>query len=97
MSFRCRQDFHPSACAPVIDFEQKELPTGEMVTAGVNLGETEMPQPELFDLKNQLEAGIQLEEVNSKVMQASSVNAAGIVRKYTKKSSTSTEVKNEGE
>ena len=98
MPFRERQKLHLSFPGVVVSPELVELPTGEFVTEMVNQSEKLMPDPELFDLKNQLEAGIQPEEVNSKVMSASSVDANSVVRKYTKKStSTTNEVKNENE
>lgn len=97
MSFRLRQSFHPSACAPILDFEQQELPSGEMVTSAVNASEATMPSPELFDLKNQLEAGLTQEEVNSKVLSTKNVSAEQIVRKYTKSSNkVTTEDSHEG-
>lgn len=99
MSFRERQKFHPSSSIPVADFEQKELPSGEFVTEAVNVSDAMLPDPELFDLKNQLEAGVTQEEVNSKVLSTKSVSAERIVRKYTKtpKNTVTTEDSHEGE
>ena len=42
----------------------------------------------MFDLGKMLEAGVDIEEVNSKVMSTKTVNAENVVRKYTKKSKT---------
>lgn len=53
----------------------------------------ELPDPKLFDLEAQLDAGIEQEEVKAAVLSPSTVNADNVVRKYTKKS----QVKNEGE
>lgn len=98
MSFRFRQQFHPSSSTPVMDFEQKELPSGEFVTEAVNVSDSTMPDPKLFDLKNQLDAGLNPEEVNSKVLSTKSVSAEQIVRKYTKTPKTvTTEDSHEGE
>ena len=97
MSFRERQKFHPSSSTSVIDFEQQELPSGEFVTEAVNVSDATMPDPKLFDLKNQLDAGVSPEEVNSKVLSTKSVSAEQIVRKYTKSSKTvTTEDSHEG-
>lgn len=95
MSFRCRQKFHAAMPTPVIEREEVTLPTGEVETQFNDQSDNFLPDPELFDLKNQLNAGIEPDEVNSKVMSVKSVSAQSVVRKYTKKSSTD-EVKNEG-
>lgn len=99
MSFRLRQKFHPTSSVPVIDFEQQELPSGEFVTVATDSSEATMPSPELFDLKNQLDAGLTPEEVNSKVLSSKNVSAEQIVRKYTKtpKNNVTTEDSHEGE
>lgn len=97
MPFRERQKLHIAFPCAVAEPELVELPTGEFIVEMVNQSEKLMPDPELFDLKNQLQAGVNLEEVNSKVMSASSVDANSVVRKYTKKSTTTNEVKNENE
>lgn len=68
-----------------MEIEDITLPTGEYVKELVNQNEKILPDPELFDLKNQINAGIELEEVNSKITRAKSVNAEKLIRKYTKK------------
>lgn len=88
MSFRCRQKFVPSFGSAVFEPEEKELPSGVLQVSMVDSCQKTMPKPELFDLKNQLESGLNLEEVNSKVMTVKSVNADSVVRKYTKQNST---------
>lgn len=85
MSFRLKQKYNPSFGFECFESEEQELPSGEIVTVMENQSEKTMPEPELFDLKNQLEAGIDIEEVNSKVMKSSSVDAGKVIRKYTKK------------
>jgi len=94
MPFRCRQKCHLAAGCSVVDFDEVELPSGEFTTVTTDLSDTDMPAPELFDIKAQLQAGVTQEEVNSKVISGSTVDAAQVIRKYTKKT---TEVKNEGE
>lgn len=96
MPFRERQRFHAAVPSPVIEREEVTLPTGEVETQFNDQTDMVLPDPELFDLKNQLNAGIQPEEVNSKVMSAKTVNADSVVRKYTKKSTTSEVTNNEG-
>ena len=85
MSFRIRQKYSMEFGGSVYEAEETELPSGEIQTVMVDLSEKTMPEPELFDLKNQLEAGIDIEEVNSKVLKSSSVDAGKVIRKYTKK------------
>lgn len=95
MPFRCRQIFHAAVPSPVIEREEVTTPSGEVEIQFNDQTDKIMPAPELFELKNQLNAGIEPEEVNSKVMSVKSVSANSIVRKYSKKSSTE-EVNNEG-
>lgn len=86
MAFRERQRFHAAVPSAMIEREEVTLPTGD-VEIQFNDQSKEMPSPELFELTNQLKAGIQPEEVNSKVMSVKSVDVDSVVRKYTKKSS----------
>lgn len=74
-----------------MEIEDVTLPTGEYVKQLVNQNEKILPDPELFDLKNQINAGIELEEVNSKITRAKSVNADKLIRKYTKKTTKETD------
>lgn len=94
MPFRCRQKFVLASNTPVQELEVVTTPSGEVEVDLVDQSEKQMPDPALFDLKNQIAAGIEQEEVNSAVLRASTVSADAVVRKYTKKS-TNTEVKNE--
>lgn len=83
MSFRQRQKFHPAGCSPVVFLESKTLENGVVVQEMVDQSEKVLPKPELFDLENQLKAGVNLEEVNSKVFSAKSVNADEVIGKFT--------------
>lgn len=95
MSFRRIQPLHLSGYAPVFEPTEVVLMNGNIEFQLEDKAEVVLPEAELFDLTNQLNAGINLEEVNSAVMSDSTVNASKVVRKYTKKSTnTST---NEGE
>ena len=91
MPFRLKQKYKPSFGRECFETEEHELPSGEIQTIMENQSEKTMPEPELFDLKNQLEAGIDLEEVNSKVMPNKTVNAEKVIRKYTKKTKSTEE------
>lgn len=86
MSFRCRQKLKLAGCQVVVEPEQVSLESGEIIMRDKDLGKEKLPDPELFELKNQLEAGIDLEEVNSKVFRSSKVDADKVVRKYIKRS-----------
>lgn len=85
MSFRCRQRYSGGHCGSVISQELVTLESGELVKQSKDLTEEQMPDMELFDINNQLKAGIDLEEVNSKVMKSSKVDVDKVVRKYTKR------------
>ena len=60
MPFRLRQKYVPAFGETVYEPEETTLPSGEIQTIMVDLTEKTLPEPELFDLKNQLEAGIDL-------------------------------------
>lgn len=81
MSFRCRQYIRLARCIPVTVHEQVTLESGEIVNESKDLGQEKLPDAELFDLKNQLKAGINLEEVNSKVLKSSRVSGRSIAKK----------------
>lgn len=85
--FRSRQKYRSGKCMQVISFEQQTLETGEIIDKMVDKGKEKLPDYELFDLKDMLKAGIQPEEVNSKIMRDKAVDINKVVRKYTKKTS----------
>ena len=86
MPFRCRQKFLTASISPAIEREEITLPTGDVEIQFNDLSEKTLPEPELFDLKNQLNAGIEPEEVASTVIKPSTINGEKLIRKYTKKS-----------
>lgn len=86
MPFRTRIKVNLASPCPTWTREDVTLPTGDIETTFVDDCEKSMPEPELFDLKNQIDAGIEPEEVNSTVLKSSNVNANTLIRKYTKKS-----------
>lgn len=86
MSFRCRQKLRLASYQAVTEPESITLESGEIIQKVKDLGKEKMPDPELFDLENQLKAGIDIEEVNSKVLSSRRVDADKVVRKYTKRS-----------
>lgn len=90
MPFRERQKLKLGKCQVVMEPEVVTLESGEIVTQMKDKGKEKMPDPELFELKNQLNAGIDLEEVNSKVLRSSKVSADTVVRKYIKRSDNET-------
>ena len=91
MPFRMKQKYNPAFGDCAYETEETTLPSGEIQTTMVDLTEKALPEPELFDLKNQIEAGIDLEEVNSKIMSPKTVNAEKVIRKYTKKTKSTEE------
>lgn len=86
MSFRCRQKLILANCQSVMEVEPVTLESGEIISQAKDLCKEKLPDPELFELKNQLQAGIDIEEVNSKVLKPSVVDANTVVRKYSKRS-----------
>lgn len=86
MPFRRIQPLHLAGYVPVVEPTEVIQKNGYIEHQLEDKAEVTLPEAELFDLTNQLEAGISLEEVNSKVMATQSVDADNVVRKYTKKS-----------
>lgn len=91
MPFRKIQNLHLAGYAAVYEPKEVQDKNGNIKYELENKADVVLPDAELFDITNQLEAGIDLEEVNSKVLANSTVNADNVVRKYTKKSKSSEE------
>lgn len=91
MPFRKIQKLKLAGYAPVMELNEKIQKNGNIVYELEDKAEVSLPEAELFDLNNIIEAGVDIEEVNSKVMANSTVNADNVIRKYTKKSKSSEE------
>ena len=91
MPFRVKQKYIQSVCVPVMHEKQVELESGQIVNKNEDLCQVKLPEAELFDIKNVLDAGIDLEEVSSTILGSKQIDADKVIRKYTKKN------KNEGE
>lgn len=87
MPFRRIQPLRLAGYASVYEPTEVIQKNGNIEYTLEDKAEVSLPEAELFDINNQLAAGIPLEEVNSKVMSVKSVNADNVVRKYTKKTS----------
>lgn len=74
MSFRLKQKYHSSPCGSVVSLEEKTLETGVVETKAVDQCEKVLPKPELFDLADNLKAGVNLEETSSKILETGSIN-----------------------
>lgn len=77
MSFRTRQKLKMSSTCEIFTREDKTLENGEVVSGFASTAK-EMPDPEMFRLSNQLKAGVDLQEVNSKVLGAKSIDLAQV-------------------
>ena len=62
--------------------------TGEVHEINEDVINNELPKPELFNLKTQLKAGIDQEEVKSQILTDNNVNIDRVIRKYTKRNKT---------
>lgn len=85
MSFRRVQKLKLAGYANVMEPSEVQDKNGNIRYELEDKAEVTLPEAELFDLNNIIEAGVDIEEVNSKVMANSTVNADAVVRKYTKK------------
>lgn len=81
MSFRCRQRLSIASSTPVIAIDDQALESGEIVKVSTDLCKEKLPDPELFDLNNQIKAGIDQEEVSSKVISHRRVSGKTLARK----------------
>lgn len=81
MSFRCRQRLRLAPSMPVIVSKDTTLESGEVIPTKEDLTKEQLPDPALFDLSNQLKAGVDLEEVNSKVVRRSKVSGKSLAQK----------------
>ena len=87
MSFRKRQDL--SICFPANVFvrEDTTLENGSIISSYQDANK-DLPDPELFKLKNLLDAGVNLEEVNSKVLGTKKIDAQSVVEHFESKTNT---------
>lgn len=85
MPFRVKQKYIQSVCVPVLNEKQVELESGQIVNKNEDLCQVKLPEAELFDIKNVLEAGVDLEEVSSTILGSKQIDANRVIRKYTKK------------
>lgn len=88
MPFRCRQKYSSAASFIPEEYEEEFNKNGKLIKTTKKVNK-KLPTSDMFDLGKMLEAGVDIEEVNSKVMSTKSVNAENVVRKYTKKSTKS--------
>lgn len=86
MPFRRVQRFKAGKFVPVIEESDKTLETGNVIREVENQCDIQLPDASLFDINNQIKAGIDLEEVNSKVLTTPKIALKDVVRKYTRKS-----------
>jgi len=85
MPFRVRQKFKQAVCVPVLNEKQVELESGQIVNKSEDMCQVKLPEAELFDIKNVLEAGVELEEVSSTILGSKQIDANKVIRKYTKR------------
>lgn len=78
MSFRLRQKMYMAVpCVPLLR-EDKTLENGEIIHDLVAT-DKELPDPELFRIENLRNAGVDLQEVNSKVLGSKSFDVSKIL------------------
>lgn len=97
MSFRCKQKFHTCPCSGVGVVESVTLETGVIETHVEDACTKEMPDAELFDLETNLKAGVNIEEVGSKILGGSQVDIPldALNKELDDKNKKSTEINNE--
>lgn len=81
MPFPCKARIRLAPSVPVVVLEDVTLESGELTRETVDLGKEVLPDASLFDLKNQLKAGVDLEEVSSKIVRHSRVSGKTLAQK----------------
>lgn len=84
MSFRCRQKYHSAPTGSVVAFEPKTLETGVVEVNAVDMCEKVLPKPELFNLRTNIEAGVNMKETSSKILSGASINIEDMVKESEK-------------
>lgn len=84
MPFKVLQKYRSAHCSPVTVVTQVTLESGEVIQKTKDISEEKLPDPELFQLDKMIKAGVDLEEVNSKVLSSRSVDAEKVVKKFKK-------------
>lgn len=97
MSFRQKQKLRIAPFCRVVEMRDKTLETGEVIHEGEDLCKTKLPNPELFDLRNQIKAGVNLQEVNSKVFSSSKISGDVVANLVGLEIKQNNEVNNENE
>ena len=84
MSFRCKQKFVLSPSAPIFALEDITLETGIIEQKSSNLCNKVLPEPELFNLDDNIKAGVNLKEVSSVILSSKSVSVSDVIGKEVK-------------
>lgn len=78
--FRARQKYIMEPSTLCVEKTQKTLESGVIIDVMEDQSEQKLPDTELFNLEDQLKAGVMLEEVNSKIMKSKSVDMTKVVK-----------------
>lgn len=86
MSFRCIQRFSSGSFSPIfINQIVKDKDTGSFVSSPICSSDSKLPDSQLFELDNLLEAKIPLQQVNSRLVGGASVDLDALAKAKTPK------------
>ena len=81
MGFRVRVRYQSGKYTPTSYVDTETLESGAIVNVVKNPQEEVLPDIEFFSLENQLKAGVDMEEVNSKVLRPSKIDGNAVYEK----------------
>lgn len=92
MSFRCCQTFNSGSFSPIFITQMiKDKDSGSIVPTPICSSDSKLPDSDLFELENLLDAKIPLQQINSKLVGGASVNLDALAKAKTPKSIKTTE------
>jgi len=92
MPFRCCQTFHSGSFSPIFMIQMiKDKDTGSLIPKALCSSDSKLPDSDLFELQNLLDAKIPLQQVNSRLVGGASVDLDALANAKTPKSAKTSE------
>lgn len=92
--FKRHQKFVSAGFAPIFEEVETRMEDGDVVTTTRNINSVKLPKPELFDFERMLKAGVDLQQVNTKILET---DYSPIIEDLNEPSETSNEKENNNE
>lgn len=66
--FKFHQKFIPSGCSPIYEPVEERSENGDVITV-LKVNQPTLPKPSLFDMEKMIAAGVDLQQVNTKILE----------------------------